>query len=124
MATNDKAAEESLMKLLSQLHENGYFVEENTSGLAIYRDGKKSIFTVIRIDERGWRIIRHQIRKGEALYPQIEAKIYPPQLSSQEFKIAEGKSSATDTVGVMYEIEITPRYAQLPDPRLFRELSR
>ena len=123
MAAKNKAAEESLMRLLILLNENGYFVEENTNGLAIYRNDKRSIFTLIKMEESGWKIVRHQLRKGEPLYPQIEAKMLPPHLGGQQVKINEKQSSASGTAGVMYEIVITPVYDQLPSPELFRELS-
>ncbi len=123
MAAKNSAAEESLMRLLSLLSENGYFVAENTSGLAIYRNDKKSIFTLIKIEETGWKIVRHQLRKGEPLYPHIEAKTLPQHLGGQQVKIISKQSSASGTAGVMYEIVITPDYDRLPSPELFQELS-
>lgn len=111
------------MRLLNLLSENGYFVAENTSGLAIYRNDKKSIFTLIKIEETGWKIVRHQLRKGEPLYPHIEAKTLPQHLGGQQVKIISKQSSASGTAGVMYEIVITPDYDRLPSPELFQELS-
>ena len=123
MAAKNKAAAASLMRLLNLLSENGYFVAENTSGLAIYRNDKKSIFTLIKIEETGWKIVRHQLRKGEPLYPHIEAKTLPQHLGGQQVKIISKQSSASGTAGVMYEIVITPDYDRLPSPELFQELS-
>lgn len=123
MAAKNTATEESLVKLLNMLDENDYIVEENTSGLAIYRSDKKSIFTAIRIDENGWCIVRHQIRKGEALHSQMELNPFPKQAGMRELQILKKKSSATDTAGVMYEIVITPNYDISLDPKIFHELA-
>ena len=124
MQEKNQAAGESLIKLLNMLGEANYIVEENTSGYAIYKDDRKSIFTVIKIEEGGWQIVRHQIRKGEPLYAQMEPNTFPKPSGIQDMQILTKESSASDRAGAMYELVITPSYSELPNPQLFRDLSR
>jgi hypothetical protein len=107
MAVNNPSADASLVRLLSTLDENGYSVQENTQGLAFIR-GKKSLYTMVRIVNEGWQLVRHQIRRGEILHADIENKQLPSCLELTKMTIASKTSSAPGTEGAMYEITITP----------------
>jgi UDP-N-acetylglucosamine enolpyruvyl transferase len=117
MAINNPAADASLIRLLSILDENGYSVQENTQGLAVIQ-GKKSLYTMVRIIEAGWQLVRHQIRRGEVLHSDIESKKLPSCLESSRKNIASKTSSAQGTEGTMYEITITPT----PDQEITLEM--
>lgn len=109
MGANNPAAENSLLRLLDMLDEGGYSVQENTHGLALFR-GKKSIFTTIRIEDDGWTINRHQIRRGETLHSQIEGESLPAILKMVDFSLTTKASSAQGASGTMYDMVITPSF--------------
>jgi hypothetical protein len=117
MSINHPAADASLSRLLNVLDENGFSIQENTQGLAIVQ-GKKSLYTMIRIVTDGWQFVRHQIRRGEILHADIENKRLPSCLEFIKMTIASKTSSAQGTEGAMYEITISPS----PDAEITLEM--
>jgi hypothetical protein len=122
MASGQPVAERSLMQLLGVLDDGGYSVEENTHGFAVFKN-KKSIFTTIRIEDSGWKIVRHQIRRGEILHSQIEEKSVPTSLATLNHSVTAKISMAQGANGGMYEVVITPPFDQAVSYSLFQELS-
>ena len=126
MEATNQAAKDSLAKLINMLHDNKYITKDNTGGVAIYKEDGESIYTLLKIDEDGWQIVRHQIRKGEPLYAQMGPNTFPKLsgIQDKDMQIISKESSASDRAGAMYELVITPSYSELPNPQLFRDLSR
>ena len=126
MEATNQAAKDSLAKQINMLHDNKYITKDNTGGVAIYKEDGESIYTLLKIDEDGWQIVRHQIRKGEPLYAQMGPNTFPKLsgIQDKDMQIISKESSASDRAGAMYELVITPSYSELPNPQLFRDLSR
>jgi hypothetical protein len=122
LASRQPVAEQLLARLLGLLDDGGYSVEENTHGFAVFKD-KKSIFTTIRIEDGSWKIVRHQIRRGEVLHSQIEGKSVPPSLAALNYGITVKSSAAQGVSGSMYEVVITPSSDHMISSALFMELS-
>ena len=70
MAEHHPEQEKNLVAFLATLESNGYFVVENTQGLAVFK-GNKPLYTRIQIKESAWYIIRRQIREKENLFHQM-----------------------------------------------------
>ena len=102
MAEHHPEQEKNLVAFLATLESNGYFVVENTQGLAVFK-GNKSLYTRIQIKESAWYIIRRQIREKENLFHQIISKSIPEAINKYPFKIVKKGSSICDE---MYEIHI------------------
>ncbi len=122
MGANNPIAEKNLLRLLDVLDDGDFSVEENTHGLALFR-GKRSIFTTLKIENDGWKIIRHQIRRGEALHSQIEADALPAILKNLNPSLTSKTSAAQGTFGTMYEMAITPSFDLALGSEIFTALS-
>ena len=103
-----------LQKLLESLSGHGLMAIENTSGYALKSENsKKSIYTTVAIRDRGWVIVRHQIRPPESLYAKLETEEHIPTLDGLNTTI-QSKGSTLGS-GRLFEIELSPELSTSVD---------
>ncbi len=106
----EKLSEEqrlALDDLFVELAEHKIQATENTQGYSLkWEESNKSLFTQVNIKEKGWVILRHQIRSPDPLFQHILDGKPIGVLEGLMFEKRKKKSSLQG--GSMFEIEITP----------------
>jgi hypothetical protein len=95
-----------LDSLITYLNDNDAYVMENTYGFAIYSmKNKKSLYTLIDIERRKWRIVRHQVRGGERLFSLIETQKLDDALKGVRHQVIPKKTGKGEP---MYDVVLEP----------------
>ena len=104
--------QDALNQFKADLLEIGMRCQENTSGYALqWIKSRKSTYININIEEQGWTIMRHQIRRIKTdsnLFDEITVRKKNAALESIKYSQEEKASSLGE--GYMYHITICPEY--------------
>jgi len=97
----------ALNDFLAALSKVDVFATEIAQGYALkWEDSGKSLYVKVKIDEKGWAIVRHQIGPSVPLFETLASNSEVPALLGLDVHV-ERKSSSIGS-GTMYEIEIRP----------------